>query len=40
MEKALGNTFVQEHIQFSDPNIDPTLIAQPFTEGISSFMMT
>jgi hypothetical protein len=40
MEKALGNTFVQENIQFSDPNIDPTFIAQAFTEGISSFMTT
>ena len=40
MEKAFGHTFVQGSIQFSDPNIDPTLIAQTFTEGISSFMMT
>ena len=40
MEKALGHAFVQENIQFSDPNIDPTFIAQAFTEGISSFMMT
>ena len=40
MEKALGNAFVQENIQFSDPNIDPTFIAQTFTECISSFMMT
>ena len=40
MEKALGYTFVQENVQFSDPNIDPTCIAQAFTEGISSFMMT
>ena len=40
MEKALGNTFVQENIQFSDPNIDPTFIAQTFTEGISSLMIT
>ena len=39
-EKALGHTFVQENIQFSDPNIDPTFIAQAFTEGISSFMTT
>jgi len=40
MEKALGHAFVQENIQFSDPNIDPTFIAQTFTEGISSFMIT
>ena len=39
IEKALGHTFVQESIQFSDPNIDPTCIAQAFAEGISSFMM-
>ena len=39
MEKALGQTFVQESIQSSDPNIDPICIAQAFTEGISSFMM-
>ena len=40
MGKALGHAFVQENIQFSDPNIDPTFIAQTFTECISSFMMT
>ena len=40
MEKALGRAFVQENIQFSDPNIDPTFIAQTFTEGISSLMIT
>ena len=40
MEKALGHSFVQENIQLSDPNIDPTFIAQTFTEGISSFMTT
>ena len=39
MEKALGHALVQEGIQFSDPNIDPTCIAQAFTEGISLFMM-
>ena len=27
MEKARGHTFVQESIQFSGPNIDPTCIA-------------
>ena len=38
MEKALGHTFVQENIQFSNPNIDPTFIAQTFTECASSLM--
>ena len=40
MEKALGYAFIQENIQLSDPNIDPTFIVQTFTEGTSSFMIT
>ena len=40
IEKALGHTFVHRNIQFSDPNLDPTIIAQAFTEVISSFMIT
>ena len=41
MEKALGlgYTFAQESIQLSDPNIDPTCIAQAFMEDISSLIM-
>ena len=37
MEKALGHTFIEERIQFSKPNIDPTYIAQALTAYISSF---
>ena len=38
MEKALGHTFIEERIQFSKPNIDPTYIAQALTACISSFV--
>ena len=38
MEKALGYSFVQENIQFSDPNIDSTYLAKAFAECVSSLM--
>ena len=38
MEKALGYSFVQENIQFSDPNIDSAYLAQAFAECVSSLM--
>ena len=36
MERALGHSFVQENIQFSDPNIDPNYLAKAFAECVSS----
>jgi hypothetical protein len=36
MEQALGHSFVQENIQFSDPNIDSNYLAKAFAECVSS----
>jgi hypothetical protein len=36
MEQALGHSFVQENIQFSDPNIDPNYLAKAFAKCVSS----
>ena len=39
MVKLLGTTFVQENIQFSNPQIDPAYLAKSFAECASALMM-
>ena len=39
MKNVLGHSFIQENIQFSDPNIDPNYLAKAFAECVSSLMI-